>query len=64
MRVMRAIGDWRVYFLSLAVQWTVLLGDAMGYITGTIQRFADPKRFRDGMNEYLNGDRRITITQR
>lgn len=53
-RVMRAVGDWRAYFLSLAVYWTVLFGDAGGYITGTVQRLVDPKRFRDGMNEYLN----------
>lgn len=64
MRVMRAIGDWRAYFLSLAVQWTVLLGDAGGYITGTVQRFVDPKRFRDGMNDYLNGGRGRTTPER
>lgn len=64
MRVMRAIGDWRAYFLSLAVQWTVLLGDAGGYITGSVQRLCDPKRFRDGMNEYLNVGRGISTPQR
>lgn len=64
MRVMRAIGDWRAYFLSLAVQWTVLFGDASGYVTGTVQRLIDPKRFRNGMNEYLYGGHDTTTMQR
>lgn len=52
-RVMRADGRLRAYFVSLAVHWTVALADASGYITGSVQRWLDPKRYRDGMNEYM-----------
>jgi glycosyltransferase involved in cell wall biosynthesis len=52
-RVMRAVGDWRAYFLALAVHWTIVVGDATGYITGSVQRLADPARYRDGMDAYL-----------
>ncbi len=52
-RVMRAIGDRRAYFLALAVQWTVMLADALGYLKGTLERIADPRRYHDGMDEYM-----------
>lgn len=52
-RVSEAMGDRRAYFLSLAVHWTVLFFDATGYIVGTAQRFANPKRYRDGTINYL-----------
>lgn len=54
-RVMRAIGDWRAYFLSLLVHCTVTLFDATGYITGTVQRLVDPQRYRGGTRNYLRG---------
>lgn len=52
-RVMRAIGDWRAYPLALAVHWTMMLADTSGYLTGSRQRLADPRRYRDGMSAYL-----------
>jgi len=55
-RVMRKVGDWRAYFLTLAVQWTVAFFDATGYITGTVQRFVNPTRYRDEMDAYLRFD--------
>ncbi len=55
-RVMRKVGDWRAYFLTLAVQWTVAFFDATGYITGSVQRLVHPRRYRDGMDAYLRFD--------
>ncbi len=52
-RVMHAIGDRRAYFLSLAVHWTTMLADAAGYLTGSLQRLADPQRYRDGLDAYM-----------
>ncbi len=52
-RVMRAMGDRRAYFAALAVHWTMTLGDATGYLTGSIQRICDPSRYRDGLNTYM-----------
>lgn len=63
-RVSRAIGNRRAYLLSLLVHWTVLAGDACGYVVGTTQRLLDPRRYRDTMNEYLRvdgGDRGVSI---
>ena len=52
-RVMAAIGDWRAYFLALAVQWTIVISDAYGYIVGSLQRLLDRRRYRDGLAEYM-----------
>ncbi len=52
-RVMRKLRDWRAYFLALAVHWTMMLADATGYLAGSLERWWDPKRYRDGLQEYM-----------
>lgn len=52
-RVMKTIGDWRAYFLALAVQWTIVISDAYGYVVGSLQRVADRRRYRDGLRNYM-----------
>ncbi len=52
-RVMRAIGDWRAYPLALCVHWLMMVGDTTGYLTGTLQRWRNPARYRDGTDRYM-----------
>ena len=52
-RVARAIGTRWGYPLTLLVHWTIVLGDACGYVIGTAQRWLKPGRYRDGMSRYL-----------
>ena len=55
-RVAAVVEQWRAYPIALVVQWTVLLADTLGYLVGTIERIANPKRYRDRMVDYLNCD--------
>ncbi len=53
-RIMKSVRLKRAYALATIVQWTVLLGDTLGYLVGTFQRLANPKRYRDQMAQYLS----------
>jgi glycosyltransferase involved in cell wall biosynthesis len=53
-RIMNAVRLKRAYVLVTIVQWTVLLSDTAGYLVGTFQRLANPKRYRGQMAQYLS----------
>jgi glycosyltransferase involved in cell wall biosynthesis len=53
-RVMRSVGGWRGYFVSHLVQWVVTISDAVGYVSGSVDRLLDPERYEAGLARYLS----------
>lgn len=53
-RIMRKLNNWRAYPLAIAVNTVIIYADLVGYLEGTVQRWSDPKRYREGLINYLN----------
>ncbi len=45
----------RAYVMALAVMWTVLGANTLGYLVGTLQRLSKPDRYAKRMKAYLAG---------
>jgi glycosyltransferase involved in cell wall biosynthesis len=54
--ISRHLGSRRAYALGMLVLWTVMLGGAAGYVTGTFQRWRRPAVFRGRMAAYMAGE--------
>jgi hypothetical protein len=52
-RVAAKLGTWRAYPVSVAVHWAIILGDAVGYLRGSLQRWRNRAWYRQQLSAYL-----------
>ncbi len=55
-RIAKKLSNRRAYPLAIAVNTVITYADLVGYLEGTIQRWSDPKRYRDSLINYLDPD--------